>query len=308
MDLNLDYYRHNKFDYDKEAYDHISNHQYRKDINPVILNNIIETTLKNNASNGVRVNSLILNNPNYHHNDSYYGNNNNKNYINGATYNSKLNNLKNSYLFNKYLIPEAPQKNTTNIEKSLSNLDSNENIVQSSNTSSELRLNQINLNENSSIGIKNNSNLNITNSNTINNNSSNENKFKFKLPKISIKDMIPCLIAWFILISFTAVYYVLVFPRLIFIIENGSNYKYWIILLVVKIYLFVNIVINYLISMFRDPGRFPKNTSKDENFLYDLHNQSSYDVYMKEDSAEVKWCKVSFFNRLIKRLYLIIFN
>ena len=297
MDLNLDYYHHNNFNYNRGAYDHANNNQYRKDINinPVVLNNIIDATLKNNASNGV--NSLMLKNPNNHHfnynnsnnNYNFYGNNN-INYTNGANYNSKLNHLKNSYLFNNYLKPEIPRINTNNLEKSSSIIDSNDHIIQSSNASSELKLNQINLNDNLSTDINIDSHLNNNSKN------SNEKKFKFKLPnlsKISFKDMIPCLIAWFILISFTAVYYVLVFPRLIVIIENGSNYKYWIILLVVKIYLFINIVINYLISMFRDPGRLPKNTSKDETFLYDLHNQSSYDVYVKEDSAEVKWCKVS---------------
>ena len=113
-------------------------------------------------------------------------------------------------------------------------------------------------------------------------------KFKFKMKlfrgNTSFVDCVPCLCLWFLLVSISAIYFGLVWPRLMEIFNKNS---YWIIFLVVKVYFFFNLVINFLLSIFRDPGHFPKEIINSNN---DVKNELI--VHVKGEPVEIKWCTV----------------
>ena len=117
-------------------------------------------------------------------------------------------------------------------------------------------------------------------------------KFKFKMklfrsPNASFKDFIPCLCLWFLLLSVTGIYFGLVWPRLIDIFNVNS---YWIIFLVFKCFFLFNLVVNFLLSIFKDPGRLPMNKN---NHLNVNSNKSELIAYVKGEAVELKWCTVS---------------
>ena len=128
----------------------------------------------------------------------------------------------------------------------------------------------------------------IQNENKNNIESKVKQKFKFKMKffrkKSSIKDYIPCLCLWFLLITLSAIYFGLVWPRVIEIFNTNS---YWIIFLAFKVYFFVNLVVNFLFSIFRDPGRLPMETAD-----RGVPHKSELTVEVKGEPVEQKWCTV----------------
>ncbi len=117
-------------------------------------------------------------------------------------------------------------------------------------------------------------------------------KFKFKMKlcreNTSLGEYVPCFCLWLMLILVTAVYFGIVWPRLV---ELFNSTFYWLFLLFVKVYFLVNLIVNFLISMFRDPGRLPMAKSNNNNNVIPSKNEII--VFIKGESVELKWCTVN---------------
>lgn len=125
--------------------------------------------------------------------------------------------------------------------------------------------------------------------------SSTKNRRKFfNLKKINwsvIKRPLPCLFAWSLLISSTGAYYCTVAPRLIELIEH---YYHWAPILVAQSILFLYVVVNFLIAIFRDPGRFPKVviSPDDPTFNDDTKSPLYKTILVKKNNVKIKLCSV----------------
>ena len=110
--------------------------------------------------------------------------------------------------------------------------------------------------------------------------------------------LLPCTTVCLLFASFAAVYFALVFPRLVALINNSSSSSssdqyLWLIVLAVQLLLFAATALNYFISMCRDPGRLPNNPNRM------LHATSSADpgpisvIVLGAQIVDLKWCQVS---------------
>jgi hypothetical protein len=124
--------------------------------------------------------------------------------------------------------------------------------------------------------------------NIVTNSNNKKQRFKFKMKfsrsSSSFKDYIPCLCLWFLLVVISGIYFGLVWPRFIEIFSANS---YWIIFLVFKFFFLFNLVVNFLLSIFKDPGRLPRTNDKQNT------NKNELIVFVKGESVELKWCTVS---------------
>jgi hypothetical protein len=248
----------------------------KKALNISSLNNIIETAVRTNATSGIKDTRIIVTTDKK------------------LTTKDKFDAYLNNFNFDNYIT-------NINLNKNPIRQNYDDNVIDTR----SIKNNSILINSNTNI-IETTNNLNIS-TNSIDQHNPNRSikhqkekkrfisklKLNRKNSSSSIKQSIPCLIAWFLLISFTVLYFSLVFPRLIQLLDFHSYY--WIILLVIKCYLFISIVVNYLIAIFRDPGRLPKQS-------LDLINEGKrypeIVVFVKDEEAELKWCKTCQFYRL----------
>ena len=72
------------------------------------------------------------------------------------------------------------------------------------------------------------------------------------------KRVMPALFAWFLLISASSTYFTLVFPE--FLDSIGQSQVYFFALAAAHGAIFLFVIVNFVISTFMDPGRFPKGT------------------------------------------------
>ena len=122
-------------------------------------------------------------------------------------------------------------------------------------------------------------------------------KFKFKMKlcreNTSLIDYVPCICLWFLLIAISAIYFGLVWPRFV---ELFNSTLYWLIILIVKLYLMANLIVNFLLSMFRNPGRLPMPPSTKTEAV---PHKNVMIVYIKSEPVELKWCTVITFLRYL---------
>jgi hypothetical protein len=211
-----------------------------KELNTVVLNEILEKAVRTNASSGL-VNQI---------NCSYF---------------QFINNFK----LKRKNVPTTnyPTVYIKNIEISTISPEEKQNVCKSENNNIQLETDQNQKNRTSQEKIT------IAESNKIS---------RYKLFKQAFTSRLPCLIAWFLLLLQAVIYYPLIFPRLADIFQS----YYWIILLLFKIYLLINVVVNFLIAMCRDPGFLPYNHVS----VYDLKLPKL--VYVNKEAVEIRWCAV----------------
>ena len=108
-----------------------------------------------------------------------------------------------------------------------------------------------------------------------------------------IKRLIPCLVAWTILVGSTGSYFAFVAIELLSIMEN--NLIYWIVLIMIQSLIFLYVVVNFLIAILRDPGRFEKViiSSDDPNFNDDAKSPLYKTIKIQKAQVKIKWCSVS---------------
>lgn len=117
----------------------------------------------------------------------------------------------------------------------------------------------------------------------------------FKIIGKAIKRLIPCLVAWTLLVSSSGVYFAFVATEL-YILMGKENLIYWIVLMNFQCILFLYVVVNFLIAILRDPGRFEKIiiSEDDPNFSDDTKSPLYKTVKIQKAAVKIKWCSVSF--------------
>jgi hypothetical protein len=109
-----------------------------------------------------------------------------------------------------------------------------------------------------------------------------------------IKRPLPCLFAWLILLSATAVYFGIIVNSFYEMITNDDIYYYWISIFITQIVVFIFTAANFLIAIFRDPGRFKKiYLSPDDPANDDTKYPLYKNIMIKNVSVKTKWCSVS---------------
>ncbi|RNA30272.1 palmitoyltransferase ZDHHC5-like [Brachionus plicatilis] len=130
--------------------------------------------------------------------------------------------------------------------------------------------------------------------------SSKKNRRRFlhfkKVNWSAIKRPLPCLFAWSLLISSTGAYCSLVVPRLIDLLDD---FYHWASILVAQSILFLYVVVNFLVAIFRDPGRFPKVviSPDDPTFNDDTKSPLYKTVMIKKNNVKIKLCSTCNFYR-----------
>jgi hypothetical protein len=126
-----------------------------------------------------------------------------------------------------------------------------------------------------------------------------------KINRKAIKKPLPCLLAWIILVSATGSYYALVAPELYKILDD---LLYWIIILAVQSIIFFYVIVNFLIAIFRDPGRFQKIiiSPDDPNYNDDTKSPLYKTISINKTNIKIKWCSVSFLLILFITMYTIV--
>lgn len=141
---------------------------------------------------------------------------------------------------------------------------------------------------------------------TVYNPSVNDSSFQ-KIKSNKIFQYFPSMFAFIFILSLSGVYYALVLPRLLDILD--LEYKYWIILVVAKGILLINLILNYGITLFKDPGRLPKYDLPENLRESAIINNNSIIIKVKNENVEVKWCTVSLlFKTIFRNYYLILFK
>lgn len=114
-----------------------------------------------------------------------------------------------------------------------------------------------------------------------------------KINRKAIKRPIPCLFAFTLLISATGSYYSLVAPELLRLIDE----YHWFALVSIQSALFMFALVNFVIAVIIDPGRFQKFViaPDDPNFNDDTKSPLYKTIQIKEIAVKIKWCSVSFF-------------
>ncbi|CAF0822742.1 unnamed protein product [Brachionus calyciflorus] len=117
-----------------------------------------------------------------------------------------------------------------------------------------------------------------------------------KINMTAIKRPMPCLFAWSLLISSTGAYYTIISPRLYELLEDDFQ---WIAILSVQSILFLYVIVNFLIAIFRDPGRFQKVVilPDDPNFNDDTKSPLYKTITVKTSVIKIKWCSTCNFYR-----------
>lgn len=110
----------------------------------------------------------------------------------------------------------------------------------------------------------------------------------------AIKRPIPCLFAFTLLISATASYYSLVAPELLRLIDE----YHWFALVSCQSALFLYVLVNFMIAVLIDPGRFQKFViaPDDPNFNDDTKSPLYKTISIKNTAVKIKWCSVRLIN------------
>ena len=129
---------------------------------------------------------------------------------------------------------------------------------------------------------------------------------EFNWSKINAKTLkrpLPCLFAWTLLIGATGCYYALVSTQLLNILDD---FFLWSGIIGLQSIIFLYVVINFLIAIFRDPGRFQKIiiSPDDPNFNDDTKSPLHKTVTIIKTQVKIKWCSVSVFFLAQVKLHL----
>ena len=113
----------------------------------------------------------------------------------------------------------------------------------------------------------------------------------------AIKRPLPCLFAWIILVAATGAYFCLVTPQLYEAI--GGDLIHWLVIVGIQALLFFYCVLNFLIAMVRDPGRFQKYVimPDDPNFADDTKSPLYKSIAVRQTTVKIKWCSTCNFYR-----------
>jgi hypothetical protein len=119
-----------------------------------------------------------------------------------------------------------------------------------------------------------------------------EKESSLKIIGKTIKRLIPCLVAWTLLVASSGVYFAFVASELHNIL---NNFFYWIILMFLHCVLFLYVIVNFLIAILRDPGRFEKIiiSADDPNFNDDTKSPLYKTIKIQKAAVKIKWCSVS---------------
>lgn len=117
-----------------------------------------------------------------------------------------------------------------------------------------------------------------------------------RINRKAIKRPIPCLFAFTLLISATGSYYSLVAPELLRIIVN---FHHWAALVTCQSILFLFVLVNFLIAILIDPGRFQKFiiSPDDPNYNDDTKSPLYKTIQIKNTTVKIKWCSTCNFYR-----------
>lgn len=115
-----------------------------------------------------------------------------------------------------------------------------------------------------------------------------------KQTRKKIKRPLPCLFAWSLLIATSGAYFVLVAPCLFEKVLNKDLVS-WTAVVSLQIVVLVYVIINFLIAIFRDPGRFQKIVIPPDDPTFNDDNKCPLyrSIMIKKASVKTKWCSVS---------------
>jgi hypothetical protein len=132
-------------------------------------------------------------------------------------------------------------------------------------------------------------------SNSGDDSSSDEEKVnRCKIVCKTIKRILPCLVAWTLLVGSSGVYFAFVATELVSILKDLI---YWIVLMNFQCILFLFLIVNFLIAILRDPGRFEKIviSPDDPDFSDDTKSPLYKTIKIQKAAVKIKWCSVSVF-------------
>ena len=131
-----------------------------------------------------------------------------------------------------------------------------------------------------------------------------EKESTLKIIGKTIKRLIPCLVAWTLLVASSGVYFAFVASELLYIL---NNFVYWIVLMFLHCVLFMYVIVNFLIAILRDPGRFEKIiiSADDPNFNDDTKSPLYKTIKIQKAAVKIKWCSVSAFVIFCNALFSI---
>jgi hypothetical protein len=114
-----------------------------------------------------------------------------------------------------------------------------------------------------------------------------------RINRKAIKRPLPCIFAWIMLLGATGAYSYLVTPLFIKLVEFYTAYS----ILLVQFIIFFYTCLNFMIAIFRDPGRFEKYVIRpdDPNFADDTKSPLYKSIQIRKSTVKIKWCSVSYF-------------
>lgn len=121
-----------------------------------------------------------------------------------------------------------------------------------------------------------------------------------------LQNSTPCIFVWFVLISCNAVYYSIVWPKLVYLADvttrshSSSTTVSMAILLAVHVYLLLAILVNLVLSTFSDPGFLPQSKSTCELAASTLKPPSSPTYKQTSISVEPSFVVVNVFSQTVE--------
>ena len=116
-----------------------------------------------------------------------------------------------------------------------------------------------------------------------------------KQTRKKIKRPLPCLFAWSLLIATSGAYFIFV-SRTLLEEVLAKDLVSWTAIISLQIVILSYVIINFLIAIFRDPGRFQKIVIPPDDPTFNDDNKCPLyrSITIKKASVKTKWCSVSF--------------
>ena len=93
--------------------------------------------------------------------------------------------------------------------------------------------------------------------------------------------------------SATCAFNLLVAPKLYQILDD---FNMWFLIMITQSILFIFVVINFVMAICRDPGRYPKIiiSPDDPNFNDDTKSPLYKTIVINKTNVKIKWCSVNY--------------